>query len=68
MQCNCYFVKMVSSQIIAQSLFHGKTILSKMKYSAYVIINLWDYYEWEAKKYKHGVNYTLKIANTASKI
>ena len=26
-------------------------------------MDLWDYYEWEAKKYRCGVNYALKITS-----
>ena len=52
---------MASSQRTMQSVFHGKTILSKLKY----VIR--DYCEWEAKKFGHGVNYALKIANVTGK-
>ena len=55
---------MVSSQRTAQYLFCGITIVTENKY---VMMNLWDYYEWEAKKYGHGVNYALKITNATSK-
>ena len=48
MQCNCYFVKVASSQRTVQYLFHGKTTLSKQY--KYVILNLWDYYELEAQE------------------
>ena len=51
---------MVFLQRMMQYLFHGKTILSINKYT---VLNLWDYYEWEAKKYGCGVNYNLKITN-----
>ena len=39
-------------------LFYGKTILRVNKC---VIINLWEYYEREDKKYGCGVNYALEI-------
>ena len=55
---------MKSSQRTVQYLFCGKTIVSKIKY---VMMNLWDYHEWEAKKYRHGVNYALKITNATGK-
>ena len=51
---------MASSQRTTQYLFRGKTIVSKNKY---ILMNLWEYYESEAKKYGRGVNYTLKITN-----
>ena len=45
-KCNCYFIKMASSQRAVQYLFHGKTILSVNKYvNNLFIMNLWDYYE-----------------------
>ena len=30
-------------------------------------MNLWDYYEWKAKKYRHEVIYALNITNTTGK-
>ena len=65
MQHDCYFVKMAYSQRTAQYLLHGKIILSINKYA---IMNLWDYYKWEAKKYGHGVNYALKITDATSTV
>ena len=48
-----------------QYIFRGKTILSKIKH---IIMNLWDYYVWEAKKYERAVNYANKIANVTGKM
>ena len=55
---------MASSQRTAQYLSHGKTIVSENKY---LIMNLWDYYEWETNKYKHEVNNALQITNAKQK-
>ena len=60
LQRNCYIVRIASSQRTMPYLFCGKTILSVNKC---VVMNIWDYYEWETKKYGCGVNYTLKITN-----
>ena len=48
---------MAYSQRTAQSLFMVR--LKKM--------NLWDYYELEAKKYELGVNYTSKLTTATGK-
>ena len=55
---------MAFSQGHVRYSFEGKTTRSQTKY---IIMKLWDYFEQEAQKSGHVVNYTSKVAKATGK-